>query len=294
MSVLNVFYAFPSRVVGTARYLLRCPQRQETRERLEAIVSPEHLHSVKGEGAMIKTVISECIKMGLFCQSGDVVSISEFANERLGRGRFVDGAFRNLLTELLFSASNTENHDFGRLLAWFLAQDITTMRADQDGFQNLVTSQAGTNKLGPISDVIYDDFCYWSVYLGFARKQRLQSEESEHLMPDPTDFLERSLPKLIPEGKRAIVSLPEMTARIASLCPVFEGGSLYSSVERYLPSRPHSELYSAPSLGLLRLNERGVITLTNRSDAEAVVLVDGRDRTRYTHLTWNAARKGGS
>jgi len=294
MSILSAAEAIPSRVSGVAQYLLRCPLRQETRDRLESALSPANLQSERGEGAMVRIVVNECVKMGLCRLEDGVIKLSAITNEHLRRGRFSDAEFRDLLVELLFHPGNNENHDFGRMLAWFLAQDVTTIRTDLDRFRELVTTQVGANYFGRINDVTYEDFCYWSVYLGFARRHKLLAEEAEQIVPDPTDYLERALPVLFPEGKREAVPLHDLMARLAARCPVFEGGSLYTQVQQRLSDRPLGEAHSPISLAWLRLQDRGTVSLTNSSDAAGTVLKDGTERPRYTHAIWNAVRRGGA
>ena len=57
MSVLKVGEAIPSRIAGVFRYLLTCDHRQEKRERLEKMLSPEKLRPP--DSVMIRRVINE-------------------------------------------------------------------------------------------------------------------------------------------------------------------------------------------------------------------------------------------
>ena len=115
----------------------------------------------------------------------------------------------------------------------------------------------------------YEDFCYWGVYLGFARRHKLSADEAEQIVPDPTDCVERMLPLLFPEGKRVQILLPDLMARRAALCPVFEGGSLYVQIQQLLLDRQVG-VGDSPILAWRCLQDRGLVKLVTNSDAGQV------------------------
>lgn len=291
MSVLRTVEAVPSRVAGVVRYLLRCPRQREERDRLEAALSPASLRSEQRETPMVREVILECHRLGLTVSEGDDVRMADCVLERLGRGRFDDRVYRDVVVDLVMEPGNSENQDLATLLAWFLAQDPTRFVGDLLGLSDLVRKQLGANAL-VMNDNVYRDFRYWSVYLGFA-KVLTTAGKPERLLPDPTAYIERSLPALFTEGRRVPVGLPDVLSRLAARCPVFEGGRAYEEIRRFLPARSDGHVAGALSLALLRLRDREIVHLSVKSDAVSVVLLDGTDQARFTHAAWTGRSKGG-
>ncbi len=291
MSVLRTVEAVPSRVAGLVRYLLRCPRQREDRDRLEAALSPASLRSEQRDTPMVREVVLECHRLGLTVADGGDVRLADLVCERMGRGRFNDSTYRDTLVDLLLGDPNGENGDLAKLLTWFLAQDPARFDGEQTAVIQQVREQLGADALA-INDNVFRDFRYWGVYLGFAKVLALPAR-GERLLPDPTPYIERSLPALFFEGRRQQVGLPEMLSRLAARCPAFDGGRVYDELRAFLPSRPDGHAAWSLSLALLRLHGRGLIQLSIQSDAPSVVLLDGLAQERFTHAAWAGAARGG-
>ena len=87
---------------------------------LIALAGPLHEFPVKNEARVRRHVRKLRLLTFLAIVENDgIVALSDAANAQLGRGRFEESEFRQLLTELLLQPAREENHDFGVLSAWF-------------------------------------------------------------------------------------------------------------------------------------------------------------------------------
>ena len=294
MSVLGVGEAVPSRIAGVFKYLLRCERRREKRQSLEEMLSPDRLRPPEG-GIMVKRVIDECNKMKLTEEdkANEMISLSQTAWDKHPGTDFDPHRFRTLLICLIMDPVNAENHDLCRLMAWFLAQNVTTIRGDQEGLEKALRQQIGPERLGLTSDVRYGNFRDWSVFLRLAWAHKLLVGSGLQLVPDPTNYIESQLPDLGANAPRGVVALPEFVSKMASRCPVLEGGCFYDAISQWLPEKAPELLSSATSLALLRLERRRVIKLEKRSDAPGMVIKAGSESRRITHLHWLGRNVGG-
>jgi hypothetical protein len=69
-------------------------------------------------------------------------------------------------------------------------------------------------------------------------------------------------------------------------CPLFEGGKLREAMDTHGATREPNHVSSTTSHALLRLDEERVIELSIRSDAQALVLVDGNARRPVSDIAW--------
>ncbi len=291
MSVLRTVEAVPSRVAGVGRYLAIRANGEE-RAKVEAMLSPPRL----GKGNMIKEVIGECLNMSLLettGESSDKLVLSPTASETLKRGHVSAEAMRELLGGLLLTPDNDRNHDLCRLLAWFLAQETTTLsggrdaRDKRDALSRQLDTQVGSNWFGLTNEAQLDNFGYWAVYLGFAWQCSTMADKSERLLPDPTGYIFASLPVLF--GEAAEMGLPEFLESLAQRCPVFEGGAFYGEIKHHLKAREEEYLPSSMALALSRLRYRGVVDLERRADAPGRLMPSVAER--YTHIVWKRPGK---
>ena len=282
MSVLNVGEAVPVRMVALIRYLLLCPDMSDSRRRLELMLSPPNVRS-KSEGDMVRKVVNEGVKLGLLTESGDkkdsVLVLSEDARAAYPAGIFGDIQTRLLLTRLLVKSA--ENRDLCHLLAWFLSQDAKTVRGTHTDLKKLYNEQIGSTQVS-FNDVAYGDLRYWSIFLGFAWSHKIGGI-GEEIVPDPTRHIEWLLPFLFSNSKMQDEPLPRWIERLAELCPVMPGGTFHNAIKG-LP--PMSHVLPALAFALLRLRDRGVLELSNKSDAEGLVVMDNGRPTRLTHIKW--------
>ena len=173
-------------------------------------------------------------------------------------------------------------------LAWFLAQDALNAPGSWGEFATALQAQ-GVAELFKFNGTRYDNFWYWSRYLGLAcvvgTPLATGSKVEERLVPDPTDCLRRVLHQVLgPRGDRRPVA--DALRHVSAVCPLFEGGAVRDRMDHYAPPRETGHLSSSTSLALLRLEEEGSVTMRMLSDADARVLVDGPVRRPVSELAW--------
>lgn len=296
MSVINQVFAVPSRVFGVYRLLLQQPGRKMNRAELENVLSPQSILNMKDEMdeggtdesseknlKMIHAVVNETVKMGLVHEEDDVVMLSpDLPKDMLDKNKGTD-VFPFYVLDLFFSEKNPENHDFVRLLTWFLAQDAYDAPDTWSRFERALTQQVGEHKLDCTNDNRYAQFLYWSRFCGFTTMYEI---DETSLVPDPTIYMKWVLPELFSEHKT--LSFQESVRGLAARCPVFEEGKFRKEMaEEYRhENREERFLSSVTCHAWFRLQDEGYITLDHKSDAEVYVLVEGNRQHRFSHVTW--------
>jgi len=235
---------------------------------------------------MIGLVIDECRKMGLTTHEGDIgnlqVRLSERTRSLYGRKDFDIDQFKKLLRTLLMDEENPANHDMCCLLAWFLAQDVSKFPGYHKGLSEQHKAYFGTG----LNDAQFGDLRDWSLFLGLAWRYRnyIPGQGGVRLVPDPTEYVLSFLRDYFTRGNAEGIALPELVAKLADDCPVLQGGFFYKKIGAHLPKVDRGSLSSALSLALLRLEERDIVRLESRSDAPVMVLHDGKNTRRVTHV----------
>lgn len=284
MSILKVAYATPSRIKGVIRYLLQARGEREKRDILEAILSPEALinkgNDKEPSRSMIKETIRESIKMGLLEESQDKSEVFLNLKPKLKN----DCSLPSILSQLLLNQlDNTENHDFGKVLAWYLAQDFFDAPGNWQETEQRLREQIGSDLLD-LNDVRYGQFEDWSCYLGFSWKNALI--DNPVLVPDPTAYLRENIDKIFENQSVRQIPLGEFINLLGKYCPVFETGELREEIEQQIGLREPNHLSSVTSVMLRRLEDEGLIKLERLSDTSILVLRDGSGDSRISHITW--------
>lgn len=287
MSILKDEAVSYGRLLGLYRYVLHTPGQREDRKRLEELLSPRSLvaTSTRATRVMIEGTIDEAVKAGLLLEMGDTIALP--TDLPLGLALPTEGE-RMLpagLAQLFFGATSDRNHDLGHMIAWFLTQDPAEGMTNHQAFELRLRKQGILDRL-PHTDVNYGHFRNWICDLGLAWRWGHKHNESL-LTPDPTTFIRRLLPTLLPKPD-VEVPFGEVLTELASLCPVFEGGDLRRTVEAWsdtLKRRSNRHLAVSSAMAWLRLDGEGSIKLVTRADAEAWILPDGDQDKRYTHVS---------
>lgn len=282
MSILKDPYVVPSRVKGVVRYLLATKGQREKRDMLEALLSPTALIS-KGEDKkasrnMVQSTIRECIKMGLLEESEDGSEVA--INPQL---HLKEASLSSVLAQLLLNTPDlTENHDFARVLSWYLAQDFFAAPGNWTEAQQRLRDQVGEDLL-ELNDARFGQFEDWCCYLGFGWRNGLTGNPI--LLPDPTAYLRKSLGDLFEGIANQQIPLGELINHLGRHCPAFETGIFRKELDDQLGGRESNYLSSVTSIALRRLEEEGHIKLEKLSDITVWVLLDGVD-SRISHITW--------
>ena len=291
MSILKDPYVTPSRVKGIVRYLLQARGKREKRDTLEAILSPASLAS-RGDDKepsrnMVQATVRECIKMGLSEEIQDKAEITLNPKLRLEN----DASLPAVLSQLLLDESEyTENHDFAKVLAWYLAQDFFDAPGNWQEMEQKLREQIGSGLL-ELNDARYGQFEDWSCYLGFSWRNSLVGNQV--LVPDPTVYLRQNLKNLFENQTHHQVSLDEFISRLSKYCPVFEMGGFREEIEQQIGLRDSNYLSTVTSIALRRLEDEGLIKLERLSDTSIWVLSDGSKDPRISHITWLGNKTSG-
>jgi hypothetical protein len=284
MSVLKQVFATPGRVVAVYRYLLQAEGQSETRDRLEAVLSPTPLLGAGGARDMVRGAVGECVKMGLVDEVGDRVRLHP---ELPPAARKRDaGPYRIAVTLAdLLLRGNDENEDFGLLLAWYLDQDVRAAPGEWEAFSDAVDRQVGGDRMGLTkNDNPYNQFDDWTCFLGFAWRQA--HGKSIRLTPDPTAHLRMRLPEVFERPGTRVAAAP-LSERLARVCPVFEGGSFRREVDRRTGRKREREVSSVTAHAWLRLADEGLVEVEQSAgDADIVLFPDGDGSVRCSAVTW--------
>jgi hypothetical protein len=291
MSILNDPYVTPSRIKGVVRYLLQARGKREKRDTLEAVLSPAALTSRGNDRepsrSMVQKTIRECIKMGLLEESQDKAEVT--FNPKLGLKD--DFSLPFVLSKLLLDELEyTENHDFAKVLAWYLAQDFFDAPGNWQETEQKLREQVGSNLL-ELNDVCYGQFEDWSCYLGFSWRNALSG--AQVLVPDPTAYLTHHLKNVFGNQINQQIPLGEFINRLGKYCPVFEMGEFREEIEQQIGLREPNHLSSVTSIALRRLEEEGLLKLERLSDTSILVLRDGSGDSRISHITWLGNKTNG-
>lgn len=279
MSVLKTAYATPSRVAAVYRFLLAQPRSKVSLETVQAVLSPTSLPNVETQD-MVGGAIQESIKMGLLHQEDGRLSLHPDL-PTAARDRRHGWARLPLTISDLILRGNGENHDLGRLIAWYLSQDVTSAPGDRDTISSALGKQVGSDKLDLTNDARFGQFKYWICFLGFAWMHA--REKKEWIVPDPTQQLRWRLADLFETDSR--VSPAQLSTRLAALCPVFEGGWIRREVEDQIGRRKDRTLSPATAHAWFRLDEEGLVQVERSSaDAEVYLFPDGSSLVRCSAL----------
>ena len=290
MSVYSVPEASPSRVLGVLRFVLALGE-STSRSTLEAMMTPSGLTAEGpddggGEGeagtgrALLQRALKETVRLGLLNEGQKTLRIGTAVNRKLIS---TECWWPLALFELLADAPN-DNADLCRALAWFLAQDVTVV----PGTWNAMQSNNDILTALEMNNASFGQLQHWAAYLGFG--WRCGRPQRSIFVFDPTAHLKLRL--MYEFGKkRKEFSATELLKRLADWIPVLDWGRYRVELERQHVLTPvqASNVSSALSQSLRRLQEEGWIDLSHASDAKAVILWSREEQTRVSKITW----KGG-
>jgi hypothetical protein len=278
MSVLKNTKVSSSRMRGIFRYLLHIKGQRQKRDVLENILSPDKLveHLVKEETSkdkktshpMFNDTLRESVKCGLLIEENEEVAINPNLPENTRNTQLGNLLLPDTLTHLFFASNNEDEADFGRVCAWYLAQDIYDAPGNGKEVENRVSEQKVGDFLKMSSDPFFSQMDDWMRYLGFAWGHTLGGKSVT--VPDPTAYIKRNL-KLLFNGEQEI-TIPDFINRLAKQCPLFETGKFREEVEAQIGTREPNFLSTSTAFALFRLQDEGEIQLERKSDAALIIL----------------------
>ena len=288
MSVLKTALAAPSRMRGIFRYLLQAPKQRENREKLTRLLSPEKLSEGRNKSAehpMFDAALRESIKCDLLIEENEEIAINGHLPEASRHPQTGDKLLPDTLVELFFASDNEDEEDLGRLIAWYLAQDIYDAPGTWEEVEQRVEEQrvAESLDLKISSDSLFGQLADWMCYLGFAWGYALELNK-RIVVADPTAYLRRNLKELFQGKVEAKLSIAEFVDRLAKKCPVFETGKFREQVEEKIGDRLPNHLSTSTAFALFRLQDDGCIKLRKESDADLFIFPSADNEAGFSHI----------
>ncbi len=297
MSFLKAEKAKPSRVQPIFRYLLQIKGQTQKKEILENILSPEKLiehipenkekpKDKKMSRPMFNDALKQSIKCGLLVKEDEEISINPLLPEDARNPLLGYQLLPDTLAHLLFASNNEDEEDFGRVCAWYLAQDIY----DAPGNAREVELQVDEQKVGEFlkmtSSPFFGQMDDWMRYMGFAWGHTLGGKEVKVTVPDPTAYIKRNLQRLF-NGEEEI-TIKDFINRLATQCPLFETGKFREEVEAQIGQRQTNYLSTTTAFALFRLHDEGDIKLERQSDTDLMLLPKANNQVdndgRISHI----------
>jgi hypothetical protein len=292
MSVLKTALATPSRMRGIFRYLLQAPKQRENREKLTRLLSPEKLSEGRNKSAehpMFDTALRESIKCELLIEENEEIAINGHLPEASRHPQTGDKLLPDTLVQLFFASDNEDEEDLGRLIAWYLAQDIYDAPGTWEEVEQRVAEQrvAESLDLKISSNALFGQVADWMCYLGFAWGHALGGNKI--IVAEPTAYLRRNLKELFQGEVQAKLSIGEFVDRLAKKCPVFESGKFREQVEEKIDFRLPNHLSTSTAFALFRLQDDDCIQLIKESDADLFILPSADNEAGFSHIILTGA-----
>ena len=287
MSVLKTALATPSRMRGIFRYLLQAPKQRENKEKLTRLLSPDELSKERNKSAehpMFDAALRESIKCGLLIADNEDIAINFQLSKESIHPQTGDKLLPDTLVQLFFG-DNEDEEDLGRLIAWYLAQDIYDAPDTWEKVEKLVAEQgvAESLDLKISSNTLSGQAEDWMCYLGFAWGHALDSNK-KLVVAEPTAYLRRNLKDLFQGEAKAKLSIRDFIDRLAKKCPLFETGKFRDQVEEKIGGRLPNHLSTSTAFALFRLQDDGCIKLIRESDADLFIFPSGDKEAGFSHI----------
>ncbi|MEG4446727.1 protein DpdG [Microcoleus sp. AT9_B5] len=273
---------------GIFRYLLQAPKQRENKEKLTRLLSPDQLSEGRNKSAehpMFDAALRESIKCGLLIADNEDIAINFELPEASRHLQTGDKLLPDTLVELLFAADNKDEEDLGRLIAWYLAQDIYEAPDTWEKVEKLVAEQgvAESLDLKISSNTLSGQVEDWMCYLGFAWSHASDSNK-KLVVAEPTAYLRRNLKGLFQGEAKAKLSIRDFIDRLAKKCPLFETGKFREQVEEKIGGRLPNHLSTSTAFALFRLQDDGCIKLIRESDADLFIFPSGDKEAGFSHI----------
>ena len=256
MKIYTEFEPVPSRVAALARLLLA--EGDISEDQLVALLQPRELKN------MAPKTIDAAIELGLVVRRSGKCCLTDALPKSIKPSQ-LDKHLPIVLARLILrSEIGAKPNGFVKLCAWFLHQPILNFPHDRGGIYAAMRAQGQPPEEHQVAnDARLDSFIYWARYLGLLRQ--MQGTASSGVIPDPSEYLRRFLPDLLPPGED--VSAQDFRSRLAQLCPALDGGSVREALIRKLaPDWPPSRLSESLSFGLERLEQTNDIKIWCHDD----------------------------
>jgi hypothetical protein len=276
MKIYTTVEPVPSRMLAVARLLLVEGPMPE--DELIPLLQPRE------DTGMAKNTLNAALECGLVIREGKKCRLPDGLFEHEPKPTELDKVLPLVLARLLLAPKiANDSNNFATLCAWLLHQPVLSMPVDQGGLKGAIEAQGlSLAELQVQNDARWGNVIYWARYLGLVRQMRADS--CTGLIPDPTLFLRRHLPKLLPAGEE--VDASTFLLRVGSLCPVLDGGTVRTALlARIKPDWPERQISDSLGFAIARLEHSGELRAWCPDDQRNFVLTPGPTSRKIAYLT---------
>jgi hypothetical protein len=243
MKIYTEVEPVPSRVVALARLLLSEGDLPETQ--LISLLQPRENKN------MASKTLDAAIEIGLVEHRLGKYRLTEILPKTTKPSQ-LDKQLPIIMARLLMRQEiDRKPNGFVKLCAWILLQPILTFPHDRSGIHYAMKAQGlPPDELQVANEARLDNVIYWARYLGLVRQ--MEGSIAAGVIPDPTDYLRRFLPEILPLGEE--VTAQDFRSRLAQLCPALDGGAVREALLQKLdPDWPANRLSESLAFAIERL-----------------------------------------
>ena len=278
MSVIGNLTAQPNRVEMLIDFLKK-DKKLYSKSDLEAMFSPQ-------SSSVFREVYSIVESLKVIEIENDIVKLKIQNSKQLTS---------EIIKEAIFKDSFMKKDEFTLALSWLLIQNTQSLNAlEWSGQVNNMVLKDLNEEFGELdltNSGRWQHFGYWAIYLGFATKISIAGKN--YLCPDPTEAIEGELRRVFKESKELLIR--DFFEYLAKEIPVLEFGSVRNRImdkAREGLQLPDNQLSFSTSLSLLRLENRGLISLEHKSDADSLSLQSDTGNSRIiSHIVYRGKVK---
>lgn len=274
MSIISNFTAEPNRLEMVIKYL-KNTKKQYTKQELEDVFSPSN---ARGSSSVFREVYVVLESLGLLKIENDFIKLNLPKTKQ---------SILLTIREALFDKDFLKKDDFSLALSWLQAQNSIENLDWSDSVSNIVNSDLNDDylELDLTNNSRWQHFGYWCVYLGFATKVYIA--EKIYLCPDPTEAISHEIKTIFTKTKE--MNIKGFFLSLSTTLPVLEYGSIRKKINESIREGlqlPEDTLSKSTSLALLRLENRNIIKLIHKSDADSVLIQDDNNNKTISHIEY--------
>jgi len=280
MSIISNVTAEPVRIEMLIDYL-KTTTKQHSKQDLDILFSPPNgKQNETSKTSTFKDVYTVAESLGLIKIEDDLVKL-KVDNKKVSTSKIIKTA--------IFNKSFLEDDKIGLAIAWLQTQNsieplhwsakiIDIVNSDlNDEYQDLDLTGTDATR--------WRHFGYWCMYLGFATKVYIG--EKIYVCPDPTEAINMELKDVFCKIKELTIN--DFFIALSTIIPVLEQGYIRKKINESIREGlqlADNTLSIATSLALLRLEERNIIKLLHKSDADSYTIQDGNHNKIISHIAY--------
>lgn len=288
LKIYTCFAATPARVLSLVRLLRIRPEAMPADE-VDGWLHPPSLRTGEGAGrsSQVAEIVAAANELKLVSRTGlgEVALALELQADVCPDENLVQEVARKAAkTAFAPSTADTPN-GFVTLTAWWCHQKVFWLPETTEDLQQRLTDQGfDLDALKVRNDQRWDMLRYWWQFFGLAANMTTAANRGKlpGLMPDATGFLSTHLRELTPTPGKP-VAIGTFLETLGGLCAALDGGSVCQDVGDTI-GVGHG-LTGALSMGLLRLEQRGVLRAWCPDDQREFVITKDDRRVAFVAAT---------